>query len=162
MQAIKFNYLVTILSMLLVISACSGTTKHEIESDMILKVSSSRDCERGSIRPPGLPTCLVIDDILAGKIKFAAPKGKCPVNWQKQFSKAFCLPEFHLIACEQNRFACGTERSDTFRVVKGPSNCKDGTITVSGVAPRFNETGELYLGTTTVLACGPVGKTEPD
>ena len=162
MQVNRIKYALCVFSSLLLIIGCSSSTKIDKKPDKILQAVGATDCYRGFIRPPGVKICLNIDAILANEIEFIAPNGQCPVDWKRQSKNGFCLPAFKLETCTNNSFACNSERGDTFRIVREPTVCKNGTITVTGSAPRFDTNGELYLGTVTTLACGPIGRTEPD
>lgn len=158
---VKPAVLSLLIGMLFTVTACSSVEKNNSGSEKTLKASLKTECKRGLIRPPGVSRCMVIGDILAGNIKFRAPRGKCPDRWEKHTQNGFCLPAYHLVACGIDTFSCGNERRDTSRTVKGEPKCKDGTIVVTGQAPSFDHEAGLYLGTTTVLACGPITKNEP-
>ena len=149
-----------LISLLFAITACSSSSNNRSTKE-VLDVPVINPCMHGSISPPGVNDCLKIDDILANNIKVRAPKGRCPANWQKHTPSGFCIPAYHLLSCGTFTFACHIEKADTFRIIKGEPKCKDGSIVVTAPAPVVDHESGLYLGTTTVLVCGPPSSHKP-
>ena len=115
-RRISTQLFISVLIAAFCLIACSSSVSKNTDPNAVLQQSSNKDCQRGFIRPPGVRQCLNLTDLVAGKIRTAAPVGICPKYWQKKSTRGYCLPKYSLVGCGKDTFSCGPEGSDSFKV----------------------------------------------
>ncbi|WP_299945545.1 hypothetical protein [uncultured Microbulbifer sp.] len=139
------------------------STDHD-DSEIVLPVYNSEECNQGFFRPPGIRECVNLQDLLSPNPPVEAPEGACPEFWQRYDQGGFCLPSHSVVSCGSTYFSCNNSQSDKLWLVPGYIGCPEPSQVIVGKYPSHNRTGELFLTYRPVFLCqalGPPERTDP-